>query len=164
MKKYRIKLPTQLFLILKNNKPSILNRTAKRNYEFVETFVAGIQLWGTEVKSLRESRVNMQDAFCVFNGDELFVKNMHISPYEKGSYTNHDPLRPRKLLLHKRELRKMKQKLKEKGYTIVPTRLFFNDRNLAKIEIAMARGKKTYDKREDLKKRDHNREIERSMK
>lgn len=106
----------------------------------------------------------MQDAFCVFNGDELFVKNMHISPYEKGSYTNHDPLRPRKLLLHKRELRKIKQKLKEKGYTIVPTRLFFNGRNLAKIEIAMARGKKTYDKREDLKKRDHKREIERSMK
>ncbi|SDM62133.1 SsrA-binding protein [Catalinimonas alkaloidigena] len=140
---------------------SIKNRKASFEYEFLDTYTAGIQLKGTEIKSIRQSKVNMQDAHCVFNGDELFVVNLHISPYTEGTHYNHEPRRQRKLLLKRTELRRLHERVEEKGLTIVPTRLFINDRGLAKLNIALARGKKLYDKRESIKERDTQRELDR---
>lgn len=127
----------------------------------MEEFTAGIVLTGTEIKSIREGKANLTDAYCAFNGEELFVRNLHISEYTFGTYSNHEPKQERKLLLNRRELRKLLTKTKEKGYTIVPTLLFINENGLAKLNIALAKGKKSYDKRESLKSKDTKREIER---
>jgi SsrA-binding protein len=142
----------------------IKNRKASFEYRFLDKYTAGIQLYGTEIKSIRESQANINDAFCSFNKNELFVKGMHIGEYKQGSYNNHQPKRERKLLLNKTELEKLHYQLKDKGLTIVPLRLFVNEKGLAKLEIALAKGKKTFDKREDIKKRDTERETMRKLK
>lgn len=141
------------------NKVNIRNKRASYEYEFIDKYVAGIMLKGTEIKSIREGKVNLADGYCVFLKDELFVKNIHISPYKQGTHFNHEPTRERKLLLHKRELHKLKQKSEEKGLSIVPIKLFTNVRGLAKLEIALARGKKLYDKRQSIKEKDLKREL-----
>ncbi len=143
---------------------NIKNKKASFEYELVDKLVAGMQLAGTEIKSIRNGKVSMNDAYCQFFGGELFVRNLHISEYEMGNINNHPAKRDRKLLLTKKELNKLERKLKESGFTIVPTRMFINDRGLAKLEIALARGKKLYDKRETLKQKDSKREMERMMK
>nr|WKN36672.1 SsrA-binding protein SmpB [Tunicatimonas sp. TK19036] len=144
-----------------SNQISIKNRKARFEYQFLDTYLAGIKLMGTEIKSIREGKVNLQEAYCYFNDQELFIKQMHISPYSQGTHYNHEPARERKLLLKKKELVKLESKMAEKGLTIIPTRLFINERGLAKLEIALAQGKKLYDKREDIKQRDVNRELDR---
>ncbi|HMV15030.1 MAG TPA: SsrA-binding protein SmpB [Chitinophagales bacterium] len=144
--------------------PEIVNRKAKFNYEFLETYKAGMVLTGTEIKSVKEAKVNIGDSFCYFRQGELWLKNLHISEYKNGSYANHEPLRLRKLLLTKKEIKKLEGKIKEKGLTIIPFKLFFNERGLAKIEIALARGKKSFDKRESIKERDTKKEIQRVQK
>ncbi|SHF86484.1 SsrA-binding protein [Mariniphaga anaerophila] len=143
---------------------NIKNKKATFEYELIERFVAGMQLVGTEIKSIRNGKVNMNDSYCQFYNGELYAKNIHISEYELGTCNNHQARRDRKLLLTKRELQKLDRKLKESGLTVVPTRLFVTDRGLAKLEIALARGKKVYDKRESLKQKDTKREIDRMMK
>lgn len=143
-----------------SNNIQIKNKKASFEFHFIETYIAGIVLTGTEIKSVREGKVNLQDAFCVFFKEELWIKQMHISPYVQASHYNHDLTRERKLLLNKKELKKLQSK-QEKGLTIIPTRLFINERGLAKIEIALAKGKKLYDKRDDIKERDVKREMER---
>ena len=142
----------------------IRNKKASFEYSFLEKYVAGIQLFGTEIKSIRSSEANINDAYCSFNDNELFVKSMHIGEYKQGTYNNHEPKRDRKLLLHKTELAKLQYSLKDKGLTIVPLRLFINEKGLAKLEIALAKGKKTFDKRDDIKKRDLERETQRRFK
>ena len=144
-----------------SNKINIKNKSAGFEYEFLDKFIAGIALTGTEIKSIREGKVNLQDAFCAFQDHELWVRQMRISPYKSGSHYNHDATRLRKLLLNKKELQKLQKAKEEKGLTIVPTRLFINDRGLAKLEIALARGKKLHDKRETLRQKDLDREIKR---
>ncbi len=139
----------------------IVNKRARFNYEFIETYKAGMVLTGTEIKALKAGMANLSDSFCYFKSDELWVKNLHISEYKFGTYANHEPLRLRKLLLTKREMRKLQTKVKEKGLTIVPFRIFFNEKGFAKLEIALARGKKSYDKRETLKARDSKIDIQR---
>lgn len=143
---------------------NIRNKKASFEYELVEKYVAGIQLTGTEIKSIRNGKVSMNDAYCQFHRSELWAKNIHISEYELGNINNHPAKRDRKLLLNKKELTKLERKLKESGFTIIPTRMFINDRGLAKLEIALARGKKLYDKRETLKQKDTTREMDRMMK
>lgn len=143
---------------------NIKNKKASFEYELLEKFISGMQLAGTEIKSVRNGKVSLNDAYCQFYGSELFAKNIHISEYELGTHNNHPAKRDRKLLLHKKELQKLERKTKESGLTIVPTRLFINDRGLAKLEIALARGKKMYDKRETLKQKDSRREMDRMMK
>jgi SsrA-binding protein len=143
----------------KTHQPVIKNKKASFEYSFLATYTAGIMLTGTEVKSIRDGKANLSDSFCFFNNEELWVKNMHISEFTQGSYNNHDPKRMRKLLLNKSELGKIMSRLKEKGTTIIPVQLFFNDRGIAKLEIAVARGKKMFDKREDIKKKDIAREM-----
>ena len=145
-----------------NNKIKIKNRRASFEYFLVERLVAGIQLTGTEIKSIREGKANLSDAYCSFKALELYVRAMHISEYSMGTYNNHEPKRDRKLLLNKRELKKLSTKVKEKGFTIIPVSLFINEKGLAKLEIALAKGKHTYDKRESLKQKDSKREMERS--
>lgn len=139
----------------------IKNKKAEFEYFLIDEYEAGIQLTGTEIKSIREGKANLNDAYCMFIGNELFVKNMHISEYKTGSHYNHEPKRDRKLLLTKRELRKILTKTNEKGFTVIPTLLFTNEKGLAKIKIALAKGKKQYDKRETLKKKDLQREMDR---
>ncbi len=143
---------------------NIRNKRASFEYEFIEKFVAGIQLFGTEIKSIRAGKASLVDSYCYFSKNELYVIGMHISEYKFGSYYNHEEKRERKLLLNRKELKKLDRKTKESGLTIVPTRLFINDRGFAKMEIALCRGKKHYDKRESLKQRDHKREIDRMIK
>ena len=143
------------------NRINIVNRKARYEYRFLDTYSAGIVLTGTEIKSIREGRVNLQEAYCVFQDEELFIKQMHISPYTEGSYNNHEPTRMRKLLLSKKELKKLAGKADEKGLTIVPVRLFINEKGWAKLDIALAQGKKLYDKREDIKQKDMERELSR---
>lgn len=145
-------------------KLDIVNKKARFNYEFVQSFTAGVQLHGTEIKSIREGKINLTDGYCYFKNEELWVKNIHISPYFPGTYNNHEPLRIRKLLLQKRELKKLNAAVKEKGLTIVPYRVFLNERNLIKMEITLARGKKTHDKRETIKERDTKRTIQATLK
>jgi SsrA-binding protein len=142
---------------------NIQNRRASFEYHFLDTFVAGIALTGTEIKSIRESKANLTDAYGLFHNSELYLRQMHISPYEQGTHYNHNPLRDRKLLLTKKELRKLNKELENQGVTIIPTRLFINDKGLAKVEIALAKGKKLYDKREDIKQKDIQREMDRDM-
>jgi len=136
------------------NKIDIKNKKASYNYEFIEKYTAGIVLCGTEIKSLRRGKASLGDAFCFFRNGELWVRNINISEYENRGYVNHDPLQERKLLLNKRELKKLERKVKERGFTIVAYRIFIADSGYAKVNIALARGKKEYDKREDIKKRD----------
>ncbi len=147
-----------------NNNIRIKNKRATREYFILDRYLAGIVLTGTEIKSIRDGKASLADAFCVFENGELFVRGMHIAEYRYGSYNNHIAKRDRKLLLTARELKKLNTKVKEKGFTIIPTVLFINERGLAKLEIALARGKHYYDKRENLKKRDTQREIDRQMK
>ena len=142
-------------------KINIKNRKASHEFQFLDTYTAGMVLQGTEIKSIRQGKVNMQDAFCFFNNGELWVKQMQISPYSKGTHYNHVADRERKLLLEKRELRKLEDKSQVQGLTIIPIRLFINDKGFAKLDIALAKGKKLYDKREDIKKRDTQRELDR---
>lgn len=133
---------------------SIKNRRASFEYSFLDTYVAGIQLVGVEIKSIRNGRVNLSEAYCVFQQGELYLKNTHISPYENAGYVKVDPLRDRKLLLNKKELRKLSESVSRKGLTIVPTKMFINERGLCKVEICLSQGKKNYDKRESLKEKD----------
>ena len=144
-----------------SNNINIKNRKASFEYEFLEKFTAGIVLKGTEIKSVREGKVSLQESYCYFHNGELFIKGMHIAPYEQANIFNHDPLRDRKLLLKKRELRKLETALNEKGLTIVPTRLFISDKGHAKVNIALAKGKKIHDKRESIKQKDLKREMDR---
>ena len=140
---------------------SIKNRKASYEFEFIDDYVAGMQLMGTEIKSIREGKVNLQDAYCYFKNGELFVKQMHISPYVQGTHYNHEIDRERKLLLNKRELARLEDKSKEKGLSIIPTKLFINDRGFAKLAIVLARGKKLHDKRDSIKEKDVKRDLER---
>ncbi|MBO3698485.1 SsrA-binding protein SmpB [Roseivirga sp. E12] len=140
---------------------NIKNRRASYEFEFLDKYVAGMQLMGTEIKSIRESLVNMQDAFCYFQGNELFVKQLHIAPYAQGTHYNHESDRERKLLMNKRELSKLREKSKEKGLSIIPTRLFITDRGFAKLEIILGKGKKLHDKRDSIKEKDLKRDLER---
>jgi len=142
----------------------IKNKKASHDYEFLEKFVAGIILSGTEIKSIRLGKATIADSYCFFNNSELFIKGMHIAEYWWGNLNNHDPLRERKLLLTSRELRKIERKIKETGLTIIVMKIFINDRGLAKAEIAISRGKKEYDKRETLKRKDATREMDRMRK
>ncbi|HET6243430.1 MAG: SsrA-binding protein SmpB [Bacteroidetes bacterium] len=143
---------------------NIKNRRASFEYEFLDVYVAGIQLTGTEIKSIRDSKANITDGFCIFLKDELWARNIHIAEYKEGSYNNHEPKRDRKLLLNKGELKKLANKTKDKGLTIVPLRLFINNKGFAKLEIALAKGKKLFDKRESLKEKDTKRQIDRLLK
>ncbi len=146
------------------NKINILNRKAKFEYEFLDKYTAGIKLVGTEIKAIREGKANIAESFCEFNNNELFVINMHIEEYSHATYFNHSPKSERKLLLNKKELKKLEKEVKNSGLTIIPTRLFINDRGLAKLNIVLARGKKTYDKRETIKDRDNKRTLDRIKK
>ena len=146
------------------NKINIVNKKATFEYQFIEKWVAGIQLTGTEIKSIREGNANIKEAYCLFDKSELWIRGMHIAEYSMGSYLNHEPTRLRKLLLHKRELRKIEGKIKEKGLTLIPFRLFISENGLAKVEIALAKGKKMYDKRNSIKEKDMKREMDRAKK
>ena len=140
---------------------NIKNKKASFDYEFIDTYTAGIVLTGTEIKSIRLGKASLVDTYCYFVNGELWVKNMHISEYFYGSYNNHTARRDRKLLLERKELRKLKQAVKNPGFTIVPLRLFINEKGLAKLVIGLARGKHEYDKRESIKERDDKRELDR---
>ena len=142
-------------------KVNIKNRKASFEYQFIDKFVAGIMLVGTEIKSIRNNQANISDAHCVFVDDELYVRNLHIAEYNSGGYTNHEPKRDRKLLLNRQELNKMLGKVKEKGNSIIPISLFINEKGKAKLEIALAKGKKIYDKRESIKEKDLKRDMDR---
>lgn len=144
------------------NRTLVENRRARFNYEILETLEAGIALQGTEVKSIREGKANIQEAYADIRDGEVFLIGSHISPYSHGNRTNHDPLRDRKLLLTAREIRKLQAKVAEKGLTLVPMRLYVKGR-LIKLQLGIGRGKKLVDKREDIKRRDQEREIQRSM-
>jgi SsrA-binding protein len=150
--------------MLQKSNVNIKNKKASHDYEFIEKFIAGIQLTGTEIKSIREGKANLVDSYCYFARGELFVKGMHIAEYWWGTFNNHDPKRDRRLLLTKKELIKLERKSQEKGLTIIALRLFINERGLAKLEIALCKGKHEYDRREDIKKRDAKREMDRAMK
>lgn len=140
------------------------NRKAKFEYHILDTYVAGIQLYGTEIKSIRKGDVSIQEGYCYTNNNEVFLKNSYIKEYEMASHKTHDPKRERKLLLTKKEIRKIRRATETKGVTIIPLRIFISDRGLAKLEIAVAKGKKLYDKRESIKKRDVDRDIQRNIK
>lgn len=140
---------------------SIKNKRASFEYYLVQEFTAGIQLTGTEIKSIRDGKANITDAYCSFTGEELFVRNMHIAEYTFGTHYNHEPKRDRKLLLTRRELKKLAIKVKERGFTIIPVLLFINEKGLAKLNIALARGKHSFDKRETLKKKDMEMDVRR---
>jgi SsrA-binding protein len=151
-----------LFPLILDNKIKIKNRKAFFEYFILDKYVAGIVLTGTEIKSIREGKVSLEESFCAFKEDELFVVNMHIAEYKFGTYNNHEPKHDRKLLLNRKELKKLHNKIKEKGFTIIPIILFVNEKGLAKLEIGLAKGKKLYDKRESIKTKDTKRDIERS--
>lgn len=139
----------------------ISNRKAYYEYFFEATYVAGIILAGTEIKSLRTGKASFNDSYCVFYKGELFIKSLHISEYAFGTYTNHEPMQERKLLLNKNELKKLEAKTKEKGYSIIPLKIFISEKGLAKVEIGLGKGKKSYDKRETIKERDSERDVKR---
>lgn len=143
------------------NQVQIKNKKAEYQYFLFDSYSAGLVLTGTEIKSIREGKANLTDAYCMFKGDELYIINLHISEYSLGTIYNHEPKRDRKLLLNRRELKKLLTKIKEKGYTIIPIILYINEKGLAKIDIALARGKKMFDKRESIKQKDTRREMER---
>lgn len=140
------------------------NRRAFHDYEILETFEAGIELTGTEVRSLRDNHAQLTDAFALVRNGEVWLNNLHIAPFKQGNINNVDPDRKRKLLLHKKQIRYLAEKTQEKGLAVVPLKLYFNDNGLVKVELALARGKKLYDKRNSMKERDVKREIERAMK
>lgn len=146
------------------NKVNIRNKKAFFDYEILEKFVAGIQLSGTEIKSLRLGKASLVEAYCYFVRNELWIKGFNIAEYFFGTYNNHMPLRERKLLLQKKELQKLDRKTKESGLTIIPLKVFLNDRGWAKVEIALAKGKKSHDKRESLKLKDAKREMDKMKK
>lgn len=146
------------------NNINVKNRRALFDYEVIDRLVAGMQLVGTEIKSIRAGHVSLVDSFCYFHHDELWVKGIRIAEYFYGTYNNHVPTRDRKLLLQRKELRKWQVRTKESGLTIVPLRLFLNDKGFAKLEIALAKGKKQYDKRETLKTKDAQRDMDRVTK
>lgn len=133
---------------------TIKNRKASHEYLFLDTYIAGIQLIGVEIKSIRKGEVNLSEAYCIFQNGELYLKNTHISPYENAGFVKVDPLRDRKLLLNKNELRKLSEGISRKGLTIIPTKMFVNERGLCKVEVCLCQGKKNYDKRESLKEKD----------
>ena len=144
------------------SKVDIKNKRASFDYEFLDTYTAGIVLSGTEIKSIRAGKASLVDSYCYFANNELYVKNMHIADYWWGSYNNHDPRRDRKLLLQKKELRKLQRATKEKGLTIVATRLYIAQNGYAKLNIALAKGKKEYDKRNTIKEKDVRRDMDRA--
>lgn len=144
-----------------SNDINIRNRQANFEYEILDKYVAGVVLTGTEIKSIREGKANLQDGYCYLNNGELFVKGMNITPYAQGTHYNHEATRERKLLLKRAEIRKLEGKVEEKGLTLVPLRLFINDRGFAKLEIALAKGKKVHDKRNSIRERDAKRELAR---
>ena len=139
----------------------LTNKKAYHEYFFEATYTAGIVLAGTEIKSLRTGKASFNDSYCIFENGELFVKSLHISEYAFGTYANHEPLQERKLLLNKKELRKLEAKTKEKGYSIIPLKIFINEKGLAKMDIGLGKGKKNYDKRETLKQRENERDVKR---
>lgn len=143
---------------------TIRNKKASFQYEFLEKFEAGIQLLGTEIKSIRAGKASIKEGYCAFKNGELYVFNIDITPYEDASFRNHEPKRPRKLLLHRQEIDKLEKKKKDVGLTIVPTLLFINKKGFAKLNIALAKGKKIADKRESLKEKDAKRQMDRAMK
>lgn len=145
-------------------KINIRNKRATFDYELIEKFVAGIKLVGTEIKSIREGKASLVDSYCFFINNELWIKGMHIAEYSFGSYNNHKEKRERKLLLNRKELDKIERKTKESGLTIIPTKLFMTEKGLAKLEISLAKGKKSYDKRESLKLKDAKRDMDRLKK
>ena len=147
-----------------SSKVEIKNKKAKFEYEFLESFTAGIQLFGTEIKSIRNSKASITESYAVMIKNELFIRNMYVGDYENSGHFNHESKRDRKLLLNKIELNKINKKLKNKGLTIVPTKLFIGKNGWAKLNISVAKGKKIYDKREDLKTKDIKREIDRNFK
>jgi len=142
----------------------IRNKKASHDYEFLEKYIAGIKLTGTEIKSLRLGKATLADSYCIMSDGELYLRGMHISEYWWGNLNNHDPIRDRKLLLNKKELKKIDRKVKESGLTIITIKVFINDRGLAKAEIAISKGKKEYDKRETLKRKDSERDLDRVRK
>jgi SsrA-binding protein len=144
-----------------SNNINIRNRQAGFEYELLDKYTAGMVLSGTEIKSIREGKVNLQDGYCYFNNGEVFVKGVNITPYAQGTHYNHEATRERKLLLKRSEIKKLESRIEEKGLTLVPTRLFINDRGFAKMEIAVGRGKKLHDKRDSIKERDAKRELDR---
>ncbi|TVZ25342.1 SsrA-binding protein [Gillisia sp. Hel_I_86] len=146
------------------NTINIKNRKAKFEYEFLETYVAGIKLAGTEIKAIRMGKASITESFCEFQNHELFVINMHVEEYSHATHFNHNPKSERKLLMQKRELKKLEKEVKNTGLTIIPTNLFINDRGIAKLKIALAKGKKLYDKRETMKDRDNKRNLDRIKK
>lgn len=139
----------------------IKNKRAAFDYEIIERYTAGLQLFGTEIKSIRDGKAALTDTYCTFINNELWVKNMHIATYFFGTYNNHDVRRDRKLLLNKKELNKLMRGTRETGLTIIPVRMFINDKGLAKLEIGLAKGKKNYDKRQSIKEKDAKREMDR---
>lgn len=145
----------------KHSTLEIVNRKASHDYFFEDTYIAGMVLSGTEIKSLRAGKASFNDSYCVFHQGELFVKSLHISEYSFGTYTNHEPMQERKLLLNKRELQRLEAKTKEKGYSIIPLRIFLAESGYFKMEIGLGKGKKNYDKRETIKGRDVERDIKR---
>lgn len=146
------------------NNINIKNKRASFEYEFLEKFTAGIQLTGTEIKSIRAGKASIVEGYCFMKNGELFIKNMYIAEYEQGSYNNHNPKRDRKLLLNRTELNKLEKKKKDVGLTIVPLKVFINKNGYAKMDIALAKGKKMHDKRHDLKDKDAKRQMDRVMK
>lgn len=141
-----------------------VNKAAHRDYAFVETFEAGLVLKGSEVKSIREGRVSLKESYGEVRGGEVFLVKCHISPYEAANIFNHDPLRDRKLLLHRREIKRLTGKVQERGLTLIPTKVFLSDRGRVKVEVALARGRREYEKRDIIKKRDVDREIRAEIK
>lgn len=144
--------------------PSIKNKKAYHNFELVEKVEAGISLLGTEVKSLREKNCDLDACYARVVGSEVWLIGCKIAPYERGGYTNHDPLRKRKLLLHKSQIKKITTKLQQRGFTLVPTKIYFNDRGLVKVELALATGKKQYDKRKKLTEQQQKKDVRRDLK
>lgn len=144
-----------------SNTVNVRNKQATFNYELLDKFIAGIVLRGTEIKSIREGKVNLQDGYCYFSKGEMFAKGISITPYAQGTHYNHEAGRERKLLMKRAELKKLEAKVEEKGLALIPVRLFINERGLAKIEIGLGKGKKTHDKRESIKERDVKRELNR---
>jgi len=140
------------------------NRKAFRDYEVLETLESGIELKGGEVKSIRAGKINLEDSFARVDGNEIILYNAHINPYEQASYLNVEPKRPRRLLLHKAQIKKLSAQIDQRSFTLVPLKAYFNDRGFAKLEIALCKGKKFFDKREDIKRRETNLEIRRAMK
>lgn len=145
-------------------KPIAKNRKARHDYEILETFEAGIELTGTEVRSLRENNCQLTDTFALVRGGEVWLSNLHIAPFSNGNIANVDPDRRRKLLLHRKQIRYLAQKTQEKGLALVPLDIYFNDNGLVKVGLALARGKKLYDKRNSMKERDMKRDVERALK